>query len=106
MNVCVLNTDEGRNEAECKSTFFMPVWKHTRASKRPKLTRQRKKCPFFKMLYLKECYKIQICKPLYKPISRIYEALISNQPLDDPDKSRRRWEQGLGVRIDGDLWGQ
>lgn len=51
----------------------------------------------------------QLCysdKPLYKTISRIYEALISNQPLDDPDKSRKRWEQDLGVRIDADLWGQ
>lgn len=41
----------------------------------------------------------QLCysdKPLYKTISRIYEALISNQPLDDPDKSRKRWEQDLG----------
>jgi len=36
----------------------------------------------------------QLCysdKPLYKKISRIYEALISNHPLDDPGDGSRIW---------------
>jgi len=79
---------------------------------------------FFSYLQLRDCLRVktktypkipdltfieQLCysdKPLYKTISRIYEALISIQPLVDPDKSRRRWEQDLAVRIEGDLWGQ
>ena len=48
------------------------------------------------------CYADQ---PLFKTISRVYEALMSSLFIPDLDRPRLRWEKDLGINLDGELWG-
>lgn len=49
----------------------------------------------------------QLChadQPLFKTISRVYDALMSGLTLPELDKPRLRWEKDLGIDLDEGLW--
>ena len=49
----------------------------------------------------------QLChadQPLFKTMSRVYDALMSGLTLPGLDKPRLRWGKDLGIDLDEDLW--